>query len=405
MTAGFQHILSGFTVLDFTQALSGPTATRLMVEMGAEVIKVEMAPKGDMARMLPVLKHGRSGYYVQQNRGKRSVCIDLKRDAGRALAHELIGSADVVIENFSPGVTARLGLDWPTVHAINPRAVMCSISAFGQQGPLAALPGFDYIAQAYAGVTGMIGERDGAPAMPMLGLGDVTTGVHAACAIGYALLERERGGPARHLDISLLDSYFHCHEINVQMHSLTGAVPTRAGQQHYAVCPIGLFKAKQRYVCIVTLDAQWPALARAIGRPELASDPHYANNAARVARSQEVIALIDDWIAAQPDDDTVLRTMAEHHVPCAPVLTIAEAVAAPHLRERETTRRIDDPKLGTFTVPGMPLRFSGLPLHPPLEAAYLGEHNGEVLRGRLGYSDEQVRQLHADGVLHANPDT
>lgn len=403
--SGFNHILTGFTVLDFTQVASGPSATRLMVEMGAEVIKIELAPRGDMARSLPVMRRGRSAYYVQQNRGKKSVCVDLKATAGKALVHELIGHADVVIENFSPGVAERLGIGWPVVHALNPRAVMCSISAFGQQGPLATLPGFDYIAQAYAGVTAMIGEPDGPPALPMLALGDVSAGVHAACAIGYALLERERGGPGRHLDISILDAYFHCHELNVQVHSLTGQVPTRSGHMHYAVCPIGLFKAKERYVCLVVLDAQWPQLCRAIGRPELATDERYAGNAARVARSREVIMLIEDWIAAQPSSDAVLRAMADHHVPCAPVLNIEEVVNTPHVRERETARRIDDAKLGTLTVPGMPLRFSGLPLHPPLAAAYLGEHNMQVLCGKLGYAEERVRELHANGVLHANPDT
>jgi len=403
--ATFRHILTGFTVLDFTQVLSGPTATRLMVEMGAEVIKVELAPKGDPSRALPVLRGGRSAYYVQQNRGKQSVCIDLKKPAGRELVHELIARADVVIENFSPGAAERLGIGWQGVHATNPRAVMCSISAFGQEGPLAALPGFDYIAQAYAGVTAMIGEPDGAPALPMLALGDVSTGVHAACAIGYALLDRERGGPGRYIDIAMLDAYFQCHEINVQMHSLTGQVPARSGHHHYAVCPLGLFKARERHICIMALDAQWPALARAIGRPELATDPGYASNAARVARSGELIALLDAWVAAQPSGDAVVRTLGAHHVPCAPVLSIDEVVNTPHMRERGTAHRISDGKLGELTIPGMPLRFSDLPLHPPLEAAFLGQHNAEVLSAKLGYSEQQVRRLEADGVLHANSDT
>ena len=146
-----KNLLEGFKVLDFTHVLAGPTATRLMVEMGAEVIKVEFPPVGDISRLLPTIKNGRSAYFVQQNRGKKSVCLNLKTPAGKAIVHDLIREVDVVIENFSPGVAARLGIGWEQVHALNPRAVMCSISAFGQSGPLSSLPGFDYIAQAYAG--------------------------------------------------------------------------------------------------------------------------------------------------------------------------------------------------------------------------------------------------------------
>jgi crotonobetainyl-CoA:carnitine CoA-transferase CaiB-like acyl-CoA transferase len=392
-------------VLDFTHVLAGPTATRLLAEMGAEVIKVEFPPVGDISRLLPVLKNGRSAYYVQQNRGKKSVCLNLKTPAGREVVHDLIRQVDVVIENFSPGVAARLGVGWEQVHALNPRAVMCSISAFGQSGPLSSLPGFDYIAQAYAGVTGMIGEADGAPMLPMLGLGDVNTGVHAACAIGFALLHRERGGEGQYLDISLLDAYAHCHEINVAMVGLTGQTPTRAGNHHYAVCPLGLFKGQSRYLCIITLDNQWPSLCKAMGRPELARDPRYNSNANRVAHAPEVIALIQAWVDGIADDDEVLRLLEEAHVPCAPILTMKEMVEHPHMQERGTVREVQDPKLGTATVPGMPLRFSGFPHNVPMEASALGADNAAVLSGLLGYSEERLAALTADGVLFSNPDT
>lgn len=400
-----QHLLTGYKVLDFTHVLAGPTATRLMAEMGAEVIKVEFPPLGDMSRALPTIVDGRSAYYVQQNRGKKSVCINLKTDEGKALVYDLIRQVDVVIENFAPGVAARLGLGWDKVHALNPRVVMCSISAFGQQGPLSSLPGFDYIAQAYAGVTGMIGEPDSAPSLPMLGLGDVNTGVHAAAAIGFALLHRERGGEGQYLDISLLDAYFHCHEINVALYSMTGRVPTRAGHHHYAVCPLGLFRHGERYVCIITLDPQWPSLCRAMGRPELATDERYNSNAKRVERSSEVIALVQAWVDAQPSVESIIDTLAEHHVPCAPVMTIADVCNAPHMLERGTVRTIHDSKLGDVTVPGMPLRFSAFPNNVPLEAAYLGQHNEDVLRSMLGLPEARIEELRAAGVLHANPGT
>ena len=400
-----QHILSGFKVLDFTHVLAGPTATRMLAEMGAEVIKVEFPPLGDISRFLPTIAEGRSSYFVQQNRGKKSICVNLKTEDGRALIYDLIKQVDVVVENFAPGVAERLGIGWDKVHALNPRVVMCAMSAFGQQGPLSTLPGFDYIAQAYAGVTGMIGEPDGAPSLPMLGLGDVNTGVHAAAAIGFALLHRERGGAGQYLDISLLDAYFHCHEINVAYYSMTGKVPTRAGHHHYAVCPLGLFKLGESYVCIIALDNQWPSLCNAMDRPELAQDERYNSNAKRVENIAEVIAAIQGWVDTQPTIAAIVAVLGEHRVPCAPVMTIADVCNTPHMIERGTVRTISDPKLGEVTMPGMPLRFSGFPYNIPLEAAHLGEHNEQVLASMLGLSDERIEALRAAGVLHSNPKT
>lgn len=405
MTNTPRHILSGYKVLDFTHVLAGPTATRLMAEMGADIIKVESPPLGDLARALPVHRDGRSAYFVQQNRGKKSICLNLKTAEARQVIHDLIKEVDVVIENFSPGVAERLGIGWETVHAINPRVVMCSISAFGQKGPLAKLPGFDYIAQAYAGVTGMIGEPDAAPVLPMLGLGDVNTGTHAACAIGFALLHRERSGEGQYLDISLLDMYFHCHELNVQIFSLTGQVPMRSGHHHFAVTPLGLFKGKEHYICIIALDHQWTSVCNAVGRPELGADDRYNSNAKRCARAEEVITLIQTWVDTMPSDEAILAAMEEHHVPCAPVLTIPEVCKEPHMLQRGTVRTVSDPKFGEFQLPGMPLRFSGFPNNIPLQAAHLGEHNAAVLSDVLGYSDERIKQLQAQGILQANPNT
>ncbi len=376
-----------------------------MAEMGAEIIKVEFAPQGDASRNLPVIKQGRSAYYVQQNRGKKSICLDLKSERAKKIIAELIGKVDVVIENFSPGVIERLGFAWPRVRELNPQAIMCSISALGQQGPRASLPGFDYIAQSYAAVTGMIGEPGGPPALPMLGLGDVSAGVHAACAIGYALLHRERTGEGRYIDISLLDAYFHCHELNVQYHALTGNTPQRSGHHHYAVCPLGLFKGRDRYLCIIALDGQWPSLCRAMGRPELIDDERYATNAQRVSVAEDVIAIVQSWIDGQPSDEATLAALEEHHVPAAPVLSIEDAVQEPHMLERGTVHSIKDPKLGTYVIPGMPLRFDGLPHNQELQASYLGEHNVEILSSILGYADSEIDDLYAATVLHQDEST
>jgi crotonobetainyl-CoA:carnitine CoA-transferase CaiB-like acyl-CoA transferase len=407
MTTQPPHILNGYRVLDMTHVLAGPTATRLMAEMGAEVIKVEFPPLGDISRILPASRNGRSAYYTQQNRGKQSLCLDAKSAQGKAILADLIRKSDVFVENFAPGVIGRLGFGWDTVHRLNPDIVMCSVSAFGQTGSLSALPGFDYIAQSYSGITAMIGEAGAAPAFPMAAIGDVSTGVHAACAIGYALLHRARGGQGQYLDISLLDAYMGYHELNVQIYSMSGGAsePTRSGSHHYAVCPLGLFKGRHGWICIIALEPQWPSLCRAIGRPDLIEDPRYDVNAKRVAAAAEVIDVLQAWVDDMPSDDAVFAALEAERVPCAPVLNIAEVVNHPHMRERGTVRTIHDPKLGEVLMPGMPLRFSGFEHNVPMQAAALGEHNAEILRGVLDYSDERIEGLVRDGVLHANPET
>ncbi len=394
------RILSGYKVLDFTQYLAGPAATRLMAEMGADIIKVEMAPFGDPSRAFPYRKNKRSGYFVQQNRGKQSLCIDVKNPQSSAIFADLIKSADVLIENWAPGVIGRLGFGWDAVHKLNPKLVMCSISAFGQTGPLSHLPGFDYIAQAYAGVTDVIGEPDRPPSLPMLAIGDVTTGVHAAAAIGYALLDVYRTGVGQHLDISLLDCYFHQHEVNVQAYSASGGkvVPRRAGAHHYAVCPTGIFQGPEGYIMILALVHQWEVLCKAMGRADLIENPDYRTNEARVKNQRALIAIIEAWLQTFPTDAEAIAALQAVRVPVAPILTVAQTIDHPHHRERGVVRRINDRMLGEFDIPGMPLRFSNHPELPELDAPFLGEHNAAIL-GSLNYSAERIAALESAGVL------
>ncbi|MCB1940201.1 MAG: CoA transferase, partial [Rhodocyclaceae bacterium] len=198
-------ILDGIRVLDFTQYLAGPTVTRLMTDMGAEVIKVERAPDGDPSRGLPAVKNGRSAYFVQQNLGKRSLCLDLRHPDTDAIVRDLVPRVDVVVENFGPGVMEKRGWDYESLKALNPKLVMASISAFGRQSPLSHKTGFDWIAQAFAGVMAVTGPRGGAPHPVGMGIADVSAGVHAFSAIGYALFHRERHGRGQWIDISMID--------------------------------------------------------------------------------------------------------------------------------------------------------------------------------------------------------
>ncbi|MBV8056429.1 MAG: CoA transferase [Deltaproteobacteria bacterium] len=396
-------MLGGYKVLDFTQVLAGPTTTRYMAEMGAEVVKVEIAPNGDISRQVPFLRDGRSGYYVQQNRGKKSLCLDLKHPAGAAIIRELIPKFDVLVENFAPGVIGRLGFDYKVVKTLNPKIIMCSISTFGQNGPLAIRPGYDFIGCAYSGVLSMIGEPDRLPVLPQVGVGDISTGVHGLTAILAALLHRERTGEGQFVETSLLDCYFSYNDMTVHTASLSrGAIlPRRSGSHHFGVAPLGVFNGKSSPILIMaSTEHQFGYLCRAMGQPELARDPRFKSNADRMTHVEELKHLIQDWFDSMPGDDEIFRLFDEYRVPYAPVLTVEQAIAHPHLRDNEVVRTVNDRFLGEFDVPGFPLRFSESLRHPQLDAPMLGEHNRLILTDYLGYSPERIETLEHDGVLH-----
>src|SRR5882757_2715082 len=401
-----RHVLDGYKVLDFTQIVAGPTCTLMLAEMGAEVIKVELAPAGDPTRAAEVNINGRSGYFVQHNRGKKGICVDVKKPDGLAIINGLIEKVDVLVENYAPGVIGRLGLDYETVKAINPKIVMCSISAFGQTGPLANGPGYDFLGASYAGIVSMGGEPGGAPYVIMSAIGDVSTGAHAMGAICAALLYRERTGHGQYLDLSLLDTYFHYHESGVQSLSLSkGAIkPTRSGLHSWYAVPAGIFKSKDRYMFIIApLDHQFAGLCRAMNRPELAEDPRFKIHADRLINLKELVATIEGWLQSMPSDDASMAAMKEYRVPVAPILSLEEAVKHPHLRERGTVRTVHDRILGDFDVPGFALRFSEFPASLELEAPVLGEHNEEVLTKHLGYAPARVNELIEKGVIRKGP--
>jgi CoA:oxalate CoA-transferase len=399
-------MLDGYRVIDFTQVLAGPTTTRYMAEMGAEVVKVEIAPNGDISRQVPFLRDGRSGYYVQQNRGKKSLCLDPKHPAGAAIIKELIPKFDVLVENFAPGVIGRLGFDYQVVKTLNPRIIMCSISTFGQNGPLATRPGYDFIGCAYSGVLSMIGEPDRLPVLPQVGVGDISTGVHGLTAILAALLHRERTGEGQFVETSLLDCYFSYNDMTVHTASLSrGAIlPRRSGSHHFGVAPLGVFTGKSCPILIMaSTEHQFAYLCRAMGRPELPSDPRFKSNADRMAHVEELKRLIQEWFDSMPGDDEIFRLFDEYRVPYAPVLTVEQAIAHPHLRDNEIVRTVNDRFLGEFDVPGFPLRFSQCSRHPQLDAPTLGEHNRSILTDYLGYSTERIEALEREGVLHKGP--
>jgi CoA:oxalate CoA-transferase len=409
-----QRMLEGYRVLDFTQFVAGPTCTRLLGEMGAEVIKLELAPGGDRVRaggLKPLQPEHKdtthSSYYLQHDHSKLSFAIDMKKPGARELVMSMIPKFDVVVENFAPGVIKRLGFDYESVRKVNPKIIMCSISMAGQTGPLSDKAGYDYIGQAYAGVTDGIGEPDRAPAVVTMAIGDVSTGVAAAMAVGFALLHRERTGEGQYLDASLLDTYFHMHESNVPQVSLRGEKfkPTRAGSQHPGGGPTGVFHYRgDQYVYLtVPTPHQFVQLTRAMGMPELATDPRFKSARGRRDNNAEMQKIIEDWLATFEKRDDAIAALDKERVPCAPVLTVNEAVNHPHLSERKTVRWVNDPLLGKVALPGVPVKFSAWPDKTEVRSARLGEDNERVLREYAQLSDDKIRKLYQDGVLVRDP--
>ncbi len=393
-------ILKGIRVLDFTQYLAGPTVTRLMVEMGADIIKVERAPGGDPSRQLPAVKDGRSAYFVQQNLGKQSLCIDLSNDASDEVIKDLVAKVDVVVENYGPGVMDKRGWDYESLKRINPKLVMASISAFGRESPLSHKTGFDWIAQAFAGFMHMTGPIDGSPHPVGVAVADVSAGVHAFAAIGYALFNRERTGEGQWMDISMIDCIFAMHEMSVQVPQVNpDYVAKRGGSHHALICPCGVYKSPDGYMALLIVQGQWKNMCKAMERPDLVTDPRFAEAQARAQHQAELIPQIEAWMATYPNDAALLAHLESHRVPCGPVLSPKDALTHPYFKGRGAIRPAEDPFLGTLMLPGFPLRFSGQTDYSAKVAPLLGQHNAQVLSQVAGYDAGRIAELTGRGLL------
>ncbi len=397
------HILSNIKVIDFSHYVAGPHCTRLLAQHGAEVIKIEPL-NGDPARQLPVQKDGTSGCFIQHNIGKKNLSLDLTKPEAQDICHQLIKTADVVVENFTPGVMKSLNMDWETLKAINPQLVMCSISCMGQTGPLAKQPGFDYIGQAYSGVMSSTGDKDGYPSLSGMAFGDVSTGAHAYGAIVSALFHKLHGGSGQYLDISLLDCLFSYHAAHVQMYAASDGVvnPPRCGNHHALLSPLGIFSCHDHYVVIVAIGAQWENLLKLINREDMLTDPLFSDLLSRGENQQFITDAIESWLASTAGLDDALEKLMDNHVPCAPVLTIPEVMDHPHMVARKIVQSVDDKTFGPVKIPASAFKYSLFPEPLDLQAGELGEHNFEILSNHLGYSGEQIEQLANDEVIEAN---
>jgi len=393
--------LEGVQILDLTRYLAGPACTRLLVELGADVIKVEQPPYGDPNRSNRPRINKRAGTHIQQNRGKRSICIDINTNEGREIILDLAEHVDVVVENFSPGVLDRKGLGYSAFKERNENLIMASVSGFGQTGPLSSLPCFDLIAQGYAGIMHMTGEPDRPPMFVGIGMGDTNAGVHAFAAIGHALFHRERTGRGTHLDISMVDALFHMQDMPVHASSMTDGeyVPMRQGTEFQMLAPAGSFRGPEGWIVILCAEAQISNLYRAMELPELEEDLRFMGNPARLENRAALTAIIEKWMSSYETDEEVIEKLQSHRVPCGPSLAPQDALSHPHFLERGTVRTVNDPLAGEVQIPGFPFKSSDPLPDDNYIAAALGEHNFEILSTFLGLGIEEISNLEGKGIL------
>ncbi len=393
-------LLDGVRVLELGQFIAAPLLTRMMADAGADVIKVEMAPGGDTMRGFPPFYGGHAAGFIQQNRGKRSVCIDLGKPQGVEVVYDLVRRADVLVENFSPGVLARRGFGYEKLCSINPRLVMCSISGYGQTGPYANWPGTDPVAQAMSGLMHITGDPEGAPVYIGTAITDENASVHGLAAIAMALFSRERTGRGQYIDVSLVECMFHLQDIIAHYVFSHGAiVPNRFGQHHSGLAPCGIFQARGRYLVIAVQPRQWERFVAATGDAELSSDPRFQTAAGRVEHRFALARIIESWLQSFPDAEAPLRILRNSAIMCAPVLDIGEAMHDPHMQARGIMQEIVQPGIGRVALPKSPFHFSQAAVEITRPSPRLGEHNSQVLMEIAGYSRETVQALTRQGIL------
>ncbi len=409
MTA--DRALGHLRVLDLTRVLAGPWCTQLLADLGADVIKIERPGSGDDTRAWgpPYLKdaEGRdtseAAYYLAANRGKRSVTVDISKPAGQRLLRQLAERSDIVIENYKVGQLAKYGLDYPSLAALNPRLVYCSITGFGQDGPYRDRAGYDFIIQAMSGFMSITGERDdrpgGGPQKAGVAITDLMTGMYAAVAILAAVAQRERSGRGQYIDLALFDSAV-AMLANMNMNYLvTGVPPGRVGNAHANIVPYQVFAAADGHVVVaVCNDSQFGRFCEIAGCAELAADPRFARNADRVRHRDVLVPLLEPIVRGKPVAFWTDRLEAAG-VPCGPINSIAQAFADPQAVARGLRIELPHPRAGTVPLVATPVRMSDSPPDYRRAPPLLGEHTEEVLRELLGLDASAIAALREQQVV------
>jgi crotonobetainyl-CoA:carnitine CoA-transferase CaiB-like acyl-CoA transferase len=398
--------LADVRVLDLTRMLAGPYCTMLLADLGADVVKVE-PPGGDTTRRTPPFPPGDElkafgGYFASINRNKRSIVLDLKTDEAREVLTRLAANADVLVENFRPGVMERLGLAYETLRERNPRLVYASVRGFGDprtgESPYAQWPAYDVTSQAWGGLMGITGAEDGKPVKTGPGVGDVFPATLCAVGVLAALHHAERTGEGQYVDVSMVDGILSLCERIVYQYSFGGEVPRPEGNGHPLLAPFDLFATSDGWVSIAApADAQWATLAELIGRPELAQDERFKVGPTRARHAREVRELVGGWTAARTSAD-VLAVLGGH-VPVAPVNSVEDLFADPHPRVREMLVEVEHPGTSErMTIAGAPIKLTETPSGVHHRAPLLGEHTDDVL-AEAGYDAGEIAALYAAGAL------
>jgi crotonobetainyl-CoA:carnitine CoA-transferase CaiB-like acyl-CoA transferase len=396
--------LAGIRVIDYTHFLAGPYLSRCLAALGADVIKVERPKEGDAGRAHPYFVDGHSGYFLQQNMGKKGLCINLKDPRGLEMMHKLTDGADVFVENYRPGALDKLGLGYKELALRNRSLVYCSVSAYGHTGPDSHRAGFGLIAEAKSGIMAMVGSPGEAPPLLRIALGDMYTGIHGVAAVCAALLGRVKSGQGQHIDLALYDCLVAMHEYAVQCYTLSGGteVPIQTGHDLPQSTLYGVFTAADGFVVIAAqVDDAWKRFAALIGGEALAADTRFHSAAGRNSHREEILPLARAWVEAQPSVAACLAALDAIDVPSAKVQRIDEVLNDPQIIARGMVVEQDHPVLGKIKMPNLPFRFSGCDTSPRSVAPSLGQHNVEIAAS-VGYSAIEIDAMVRDGVLYAD---
>ncbi|MCH8063842.1 MAG: CoA transferase [Chloroflexi bacterium] len=391
--------LEGISVVDFSQILAGPFCTMLLADMGAEVIKVERPNGGDDTRRFgPPFINGEGAAFLTLNRNKRSIVLDMKNEQGVEIAKKLVAEADVLVQNFRPGVLERLGLGYEAVKAINPAMVYCTISGFGITGPYKSKGGFDLVAQGMSGLMSITGFPGSPPAKVGVPIADFNTGLYSAYAILSAYIHMLKTGKGQHIDVSLMESAIAYTLYESATYFATGEVSGPLGSAHRMIAPYQAFATRDGHVNIGAANqANWERMCKAVGRDELLEDERFTTNADRMAHIEELTEIMNQTFATRTTEDWV-TTLEAANVPCGPIYDIGQVYADPQVKAREMEVEIDHPVAGRIKNIGVPVKLSDTPGSIRFAAPTLGQHTDEIL-GELGFSADEIAKMHESGAV------
>lgn len=395
--------LTGIRVLDLSKVLAGPLCTQYLSDLGADVIKIEPCGKGDDTRHWPPFENGEGTIFLSANGNKRSLALDLKDPEGLAICRKLAQQADVVVESFGPGVAARLGIDFDSLNALNPRIIYCSISGFGTVGPMHEGKGYDVVLQAFSGMISITGEPDAAPVRSPFSPVDQGTGLHAVIGILGGLLERARTGKGLKVEAALFDTSVAFLAYFLQAFWQRGTEPVRAGSGHDSLCPYQVFETADRPMILgVANDTLWRSFCKVAGVPALAERPEYLTNADRVKHRAQCVAEVAALMRQRRRDDWLLL-LEQAGIPGSPVHSLGELSSHPHTSASGMVYQYEGSQGQTLKGVSTPLRVNGQ--RPPVRqrAPRVGEHSRQVL-AELGYSPQQIDEMVRKGLIQVQDD-